>query len=363
MQRSRSSRITAKSLSPGAGPRVARLDGEFHGAKVMMLDDFVRRHAADERSGSPPPRSGSGDAARQRPRFARCRSRHRGKTTCSAPSTRRTTRGSIRHLEFVPLPCGKVLGEAGSIPEYVYFPTAGIVSMLYEMKNGTSVEAAITGHDGVIGVTVYMGGGATTSRAVVRNSGHGYRMRADLLKREFEESPTLRQPLLRYAQALLIQMAQSGICHGHHQLIEQFCRPAAEQHGPAGARTTSLSRRTRSPISLGVRRESITAAAAGKLQAAGLIQYRRGRITVLEPVGAGIEGVRVLRHGEDGARAPGSAPRADAGRCVRRCGVTQSSPTAPWWQPRMPPPSIFARHRPSAPTPRDERSERGHRSI
>ena len=172
------------------------------------------------------------------------------------------------------------MGEAGSIPEYVYFPTAGIVSMLYEMKNGTSVEAAITGHDGVVGVTVYMGGGAMTSRAVVRNSGHGYRMRADLLKREFEDSATLRQPLLRYAQAMLIQMAQSGICHGHHQLIEQFCRLLLSSMDRMRSSDVALTQDTIANL-LGVRRESITAA-AGKLQAAGLIQYRRGRITVLD---------------------------------------------------------------------------------
>jgi CRP-like cAMP-binding protein len=186
----------------------------------------------------------------------------------------------VRHLEFVPLPCGKVLGEAGSTPEYVYFPTAGIVSMLYEMKNGTSVEAAVTGHDGVVGVTVFMGGGATTSRAVVRNSGHGYRMRADVLKREFEESPTLRQPLLRYTQALLVQMAQSGICHGHHQLVEQFCRLLLSSMDRLASNDVALTQDTIANL-LGVRRESITAA-AGKLQAAGLIQYRRGRITVLD---------------------------------------------------------------------------------
>jgi CRP-like cAMP-binding protein len=186
----------------------------------------------------------------------------------------------LRHLEFVSLPCGKVLGEAGSVPEYVYFPTGGIVSMLYEMKNGTSVEAAVTGHDGVVGVTVFMGGGATMNRAVVRNSGHGYRLRADILKREFEDSPSLRQPLLRYTQALLIQMAQSGICHGHHQLVEQFCRLLLSSIDRLASNDVALTQDTIANL-LGVRRESITAA-AGKLQAAGLIQYRRGRITVLD---------------------------------------------------------------------------------
>jgi len=114
----------------------------------------------------------------------------------------------------------------------------------------------------------------------VRNSGHGFRMRADVLKREFEESPSLRQPLLRYTQALLIQMAQSGICHGHHQLVEQFCRLLLSSMDRLSSNDVALTQDTIANL-LGVRRESITAA-AGKLQAAGLIQYRRGRITVLD---------------------------------------------------------------------------------
>jgi CRP-like cAMP-binding protein len=273
MQRSRSRRIT---VNPGTGPGVSTLDGEYHAAKVMMLGDFVRRHVADEAADAPAPKAdGLAKGRDLRGAVPAPRENH----LLGALNEEDYAR-LIRHLEFVPLPCGKVLGEAGSIPEYVYFLTAGIVSMLYEMKNGTSVEAAITGHDGVVGVTVYMGGGATTSRAVVRNSGHGYRMRADLLKREFEDSATLRQPLLRYAQAMLIQMAQSGICHGHHQLIEQFCRLLLSSMDRLRSSDVALTQDTIANL-LGVRRESITAA-AGKLQAAGLIQYRRGRITVLD---------------------------------------------------------------------------------
>jgi len=180
MQRSRSRRITVNSLSSGAGAGVATRDGEFHPAKVMVLGDFVRRQVADEAATAPAPKADSAFAKGRDLRGAVPAPREN--YLLGALNEEDYAR-LIRHLEFVPLPCGKVLGEAGSIPEYVYFPTAGIVSMLYEMKNGTSVEAAITGHDGVVGVTVYMGGGATTSRAVVRNSGHGYRMRADVLKR------------------------------------------------------------------------------------------------------------------------------------------------------------------------------------
>jgi CRP-like cAMP-binding protein len=289
MERTRSNRITARSPSTHAGPGTSTYDEGFHNAKVMMLGRYARRHVVAEsadRSASATREATAGEATADRAEAPRAGRDLRA----AAPAPRQNhLLGALndedyarllRHLEFVSLPCGKVLGEAGSIPEYVYFPTAGIVSMLYEMKNGTSVEAAVTGHDGVVGVTVFMGGGATTNRAVVRNSGHGYRMRADILKREFEESPTLRQPLLRYTQALLIQMAQSGICHGHHQLVEQFCRLLLSSMDRLASSDVALTQDTIANL-LGVRRESITAA-AGKLQAAGLIQYRRGRITVLD---------------------------------------------------------------------------------
>ena len=280
MERSRTNRITAQSPSAEPGPGISACDEGLSG-KVMTLGRYVRRHGVAET----PDRSAGGVSGNSAPAPLG------GRDLRAAPPTARQNYllaalsdddygRLLRHLEFVSLPCGRVLGEAGSIPEYVYFPTAGIVSMLYEMKNGTSVEAAVTGHDGIVGVTVFMGGGATTNRAVVRNSGHGFRMRADILKREFEESPSLRQPLLRYTQALLIQMAQSGICHGHHQLVEQFCRLLLSSMDRLSSNDVALTQDTIANL-LGVRRESITAA-AGKLQAAGLIQYRRGRITVLD---------------------------------------------------------------------------------
>ena len=280
MERSRTNRITAKSPSAESGPGITAYD-EGSGGKVMTLGRCARRHVVAET----PDRSAGGVSDNPAPAPVGGRD-----LRAAAPTPRENHLLAalseddygrlLRHLEFVSLPCGKVLGEAGSTPEYVYFPTAGIVSLLYEMKNGTSVEAAVTGHDGIVGVTVFMGGGATTNRAVVRNSGHGFRMRADILKREFEESPSLRQPLLRYTQALLIQMAQSGICHGHHQLVEQFCRLLLSSMDRLSSNDVALTQDTIANL-LGVRRESITAA-AGKLQAAGLIQYRRGRITVLD---------------------------------------------------------------------------------
>jgi CRP-like cAMP-binding protein len=277
MERSRTNRITAESPSAEPGPGIPACDKGL-GARVMTLGRYVRRHVgAETRDRSAGGVSDNAAAVTRDPKAAvpTPRQNHLLAALCEEDHGR-----LLRHLEFVSLPCGKVLGEAGSTPEYVYFPTAGIVSMLYEMKNGTSVEAAVAGRDGMVGVTVFMGGGATTNRAVVRNSGHGFRMRADILKREFDESPTLRQPLLRYTQALLIQMAQSGICHGHHQLVEQFCRLLLSSMDRLSSNDVALTQDTIANL-LGVRRESITAA-AGKLQAAGLIQYRRGRITVLD---------------------------------------------------------------------------------
>ena len=287
MERSRSNRITAKSLTVEPAPAMSTFDDGFHGARVMALGRYVRRHVVAEPAESAERAADTLSMPTPDPAEA---PRGGRELRAAAPAPRQNHLLAalieedyarlVRHLEFVSLPCGKVLGEAGSVPEYVYFPTAGIVSMLYEMKNGTSVEAAVTGHDGVVGVTVFMGGGATMNRAVVRNSGHGYRLRADILRREFEESPSLRQPLLRYTQALLIQMAQSGICHGHHQLVEQFCRLLLSSMDRLASNDVALTQDTIANL-LGVRRESITAA-AGKLQAAGLIQYRRGRITVLD---------------------------------------------------------------------------------
>ncbi len=352
MERSRSNRITANSLSPSAAPGVARLDGDFQGAKVMMLGRLRPAHVPpSEAAVAPTP------PERMRPKRRSAGRDLRG----AAPAPRQNhLLGAlneedyarlIRHLEFVPLPCGKVLGEAGSIPEYVYFPTAGIVSMLYEMKNGTSVEAAVTGHDGVVGVTVFMGGGATTNRAVVRNSGHGYRMRADILKREFEESPTLRQPLLRYTQALLDPDGAERDLPRPPSAGRAVLPAAALQHGPA-----ALERRR---ADAGHDRQSARRAPRKHHRGGG--EAAGGRVDPISarpdhgsgPPGAGIASVRVLRDRQGGARSARSAARADAGRCARRCGVRRPSPTTRWSPPRTLPPSVFARHAHARRTPRD----------
>jgi CRP-like cAMP-binding protein len=186
-------------------------------------------------------------------------------------------------LEFVSLPQGWVLCEACVDLKYVYFPISGIVSVLYELENGTAVEVALTGNEGLVGVQAFMGGGAATSRAVVRSAGYGYRLRADALKQKFELCPLLRQLLLRYAQALMAQVTQTAVCHCHHRLEQQVSRLLLLSLDRLASNELDLTQEAMANL-LGVRRESITET-SGKLQRAGLIRYHRGRITVLNRPG------------------------------------------------------------------------------
>jgi len=185
----------------------------------------------------------------------------------------------LPHLEFVGLPQRLVICEAGGTPAHLYFLVSGIVSLLYESANGSSVEVADAGMDGVVGVEVFTGGGITTTRAVVRNGGNAYRVRADRLKALFDSRPGLREPLLRYAQALLVQATQTAVCHCHHRLEQRFARLLLSTLDRLGSSEFALTQDTMAGL-LGVRRESITEV-AGRLQAAGLIRYRRGHICVL----------------------------------------------------------------------------------
>lgn len=187
------------------------------------------------------------------------------------------------HLELVPMLLGESLYEPGERLQHVYFPTTAIVSLLYIIESGLSAEIAGVGNEGILGISLFMGGESTTSSAVVQTAGHGFRLKADLLKIEFERFGPTMHLLLRYTQALVTQMAQTAACNRHHSIMQQLCRwllltldrlPSHElimtQELIAGA--------------LGVRRESITEAAA-KLQRAGLVRYRRGHIAVLERSG------------------------------------------------------------------------------
>jgi CRP-like cAMP-binding protein len=182
------------------------------------------------------------------------------------------------HLELQSFALGHVLYESGGAQGYVYFPTSTIVSLLYVLENGSSTEIAIVGCEGLVGISLFMGGETTPSRAVVQSAGYGYRMSAALLKQAFERPGELQHVFLRYTQALITQMTQTAVCNRHHTVDEQLCRwlLLSLDRLPSGE-----IRMTQQLIAnmLGVRREGVTEA-AGKLQAAGLIDYGRGRILV-----------------------------------------------------------------------------------
>jgi CRP-like cAMP-binding protein len=187
------------------------------------------------------------------------------------------------HLELVPMPLGEVLCESGGRMQHVYFPTTSIVSLLYVLEDGASAEIAVVGNEGILGISLFMGGDTTPSRAVVRSGGHGYRLKAHLLQEEFARAGPVMRLLLRYTQALITQMTQTAVCNRHHSVEQQLCR----------ALLLSLDRLTGDSLTmtqelianmLGVRREGVTEA-AGKLQRAGLIRYSRGHIDVLDRPG------------------------------------------------------------------------------
>jgi CRP-like cAMP-binding protein len=186
------------------------------------------------------------------------------------------------HLELVPLKLGASVYEAVGKQAYVYFPTDSIVSLLYVMKDGASAEIAVVGHEGLVGISLFMGGETTPSRAVVQSAGHAYRLRAKALQAEFESGGALQHLLLRYTQALITQMAQTAVCNRHHSIEQQLCRWLLLS---ADRLPTNVLTMTQELIAnmLGVRREGVTAS-AGKLQEAGLIHYSRGRITILDRV-------------------------------------------------------------------------------
>ncbi|RPH67016.1 MAG: Crp/Fnr family transcriptional regulator [Burkholderiales bacterium] len=186
-------------------------------------------------------------------------------------------------LELVPMPLGHVLYESGSELRHVYFPTTSIVSLLYVMLDGASAEIAVVGNDGIIGVALFMGGETMPNRAVVQSAGHAYRLRGNLLKEEFNRSGELQHLLLRYTQALLTQMAQTAVCNRHHSLDQQLCRWLLLSLDRLPSNELVMTQELIANM-LGVRREGVTEA-AGNLQRAGLIEYSRGRITVLDRAG------------------------------------------------------------------------------
>src|SRR5690242_741996 len=184
------------------------------------------------------------------------------------------------YLRPVTLPLGTVLYESGSLMPHIYFPTDAIVSLLYVLDSGASAEIAVVGNDGAVGVSLFMGGETTTSRAVVQSAGCAYRLTGARLKREFALHGDLMYILLRYTQSLITQMAQTAVCNRHHSVDQQLCRWLLLSLDRLHSNELMMTQELIANM-LGVRREGVTDA-AGKLQAAGLIQYSRGRITIID---------------------------------------------------------------------------------
>jgi CRP-like cAMP-binding protein len=183
-------------------------------------------------------------------------------------------------LESVDLPLGHVLYESGEALTHVYFPTTAIVSLLYVMENGASAEIAVVGNEGIVGVSLFMGGESTPSRAVVQSAGHGFRLKANIMKEEFNRAGPVLHLFLRYTQALITQMAQTAVCNRHHTLDQQLCRWLLLSLDRLRGNQLVMTQELIANM-LGVRREGVTEGAL-KLQRAGLISYVRGHITVLD---------------------------------------------------------------------------------
>jgi CRP-like cAMP-binding protein len=185
-----------------------------------------------------------------------------------------------KHLEPIDLSLGEVLYESGRHLEHVYFPTTCIVSLLYVLENGASAEIAVVGNEGVVGISIFMGGDTTPSRAVVQSAGTAYRMPDQMMMNEFTRGAEMQHLMLRYTQSLITQMTQTAVCNRHHSVDQQLCRwlllSLDRLPSPELLMTQELIANM-----LGVRREGVTEA-AGKLQHAGVISYQRGHIKVLD---------------------------------------------------------------------------------
>lgn len=187
------------------------------------------------------------------------------------------------HLELVPMLLGNMLYEPGEQLQHAYFPTTSIVSLHYVTESGASAETAGVGNEGVVGVSLFTGGNTTPSSAVVQTAGHAYRLERRLLQREFDRAGPMQGLMLRYTQALITQMMQTAACNRHHSLEQQLCRWLLLTLDRLPSRELVMTQELIASM-LGVRREGITEA-AGDLQRAGFIRYRRGHITVLERSG------------------------------------------------------------------------------
>jgi len=186
-------------------------------------------------------------------------------------------------LDLVDLPLGKVLYESGAPISHVHFPTSSIVSLIYVLESGSSAEIAVVGFEGVVGVSTFMTSGSMPSRAVVQSAGQGYRLRADAIRAECDRSGPVLRLMMRYTQALMAQMSQTAVCNRHHALDQQLCRSLLRSLDRLQGNELVMTQELIANM-LGVRREGVTEAAL-KLQAAGLIRYARGHISVLDRLG------------------------------------------------------------------------------
>ena len=189
----------------------------------------------------------------------------------------------LAQLERIPMPLETVLYESGAKLRHVYFPTTSIVSLLYVMENGASTEIAVVGYEGIVGISLFMGGDSTPNRAVVQSAGEGYRLPAPVMMQEFNRAGPAMHLLLRYTQALMTQTAQTAVCNRHHSVEQQLCRWLLLTLDRLPDRELVMTQELVASM-LGVRRESVTDA-AGRLQEAGYIRYRRGHISVLNRAG------------------------------------------------------------------------------
>jgi CRP-like cAMP-binding protein len=189
----------------------------------------------------------------------------------------------LPHLELIEMPLGEVLYESGGQLQHVYFPTTSIVSLQFVLEDGASAEIAVVGNEGILGISLFMGGNTTPSRAVVRSAGYGYRLKAQLLQQEFNRAGPVMRLLLRYTQALITQMTQTAVCNRHHSVEQQLCRALLLSLDRLSSDSLVMTQELIAGM-LGVRREGVTEA-AGNLQRARLIRYSRGRIDVLDRPG------------------------------------------------------------------------------
>ena len=184
------------------------------------------------------------------------------------------------NLERMPMPLGMAVYESGGAQGFVYFPANSIVSLLYVLEDGASTEIAVTGNEGLVGISLFMGGETTPSRAVVQSAGHGYRVRGAILRKLFESSGEVQHQLLRFTQALITQMTQTAVCNRHHEVDQQLCRWLLLSLDRLAGSELVMTQELMANM-LGVQRGGVSEA-AGKLQAEGLIRYNRGKITVID---------------------------------------------------------------------------------